>query len=85
MTPSKVTAVQRDLDAADGAAGRFDATTIRPSESRSVGLASRSATGYGKRPVAGAAAQRRRRFQPVGVGAGVEVPCAELIEHRADE
>ena len=38
-----------------------------------------------QRPVAGAAAQRRGGFQPVGVGAGVELPGAELVQHRAHE
>ena len=33
----------------------------------------------GHRPVAGAAAQRRGGFQPVGVGARVELPRAEFV------
>ena len=39
----------------------------------------------GQRPVARAAAQRRGGFQPVRVGAGVELPGPELVQHRTGE
>ncbi len=67
------------------ASGEPSATTIRPSTSRSVGRASRSATGYGSRPVARAATQRGGRLQGIGVGAGVELPRTQPVQDRGDE
>ena len=78
--PSSVTAAQRDSRPASAPAGRLPATTISPSTSRSVGAGQPFGDRVGQRPVAGAAAQRRGGLEPVGVGAGIEFPRAELGE-----
>ena len=67
------------------AEGRVSATTTRPSDVH-VRSAGRAARRPGRAaPVAGAATQRGRGLQAVGIGARVQIPGAELGQHRRDE
>ena len=73
------------LDAADGACGPVVGHHDQPVDVEIHRPGQPLGHRIGQRPVARAAAQRRGGLQPVGVGAGIELPRAELVEHRADE